>query len=86
MSNAAKPHPVGVCKACGGITYRKEFVNQRCIRTPRGTRCSGIVAVGGGTKDELGCARVDIARNAFEDRVGVAADPADQDPERQKAL
>jgi len=45
MSNAAKPHPVGVCKACGGITYRKEFVNQRCIRTPRGTRCSGIVAV-----------------------------------------
>ena len=44
-SDAAKPHPVGVCKACGAITYRKELVSQRCIRTPRGTRCSGTFAV-----------------------------------------
>lgn len=44
-TNAVKPHPLGVCKACGGITYRKEAVNQRCGRTPRGHRCSGIVAV-----------------------------------------
>lgn len=45
MSDTAKPHPLGVCKACGAITYRKESVNQRCIRSRRGARCSGIVAV-----------------------------------------
>ena len=45
VSDAAKPHPVGVCKACGAITYRKELVSQRCIRAPRGARCSGTFAV-----------------------------------------
>jgi DnaJ-class molecular chaperone len=44
-SDAVKPHPLGVCKACGAITYRKEAVGQRCIRIRRGTRCNGIVAV-----------------------------------------
>lgn len=45
VREAAKPHPLGVCKACGAITYRKESVGQRCIRIRRGTRCSGIVAI-----------------------------------------
>lgn len=44
VSEPVKPHPLGVCKACGAITYRRESVNQRCIRDRRGTRCSGIVA------------------------------------------
>ena len=45
VTDAIKPHPLGVCKICGGITYRREAVNQRCARTPRGHRCSGTVAV-----------------------------------------
>jgi hypothetical protein len=44
-TDAVKPHPLGVCKSCGAITYRKEAVNARCERTPRGHRCSGIIAV-----------------------------------------
>jgi len=44
-THVAKPHPLGVCKSCGGITYRKEEVGKRCVRTPRGSRCSGIFAV-----------------------------------------
>ncbi|MHB0974206.1 MAG: hypothetical protein ACYC0P_08175 [Thiobacillus sp.] len=45
MGDTAKPHPLGVCKACGAITYRKELVNQRCIRARRGSRCGGTFAV-----------------------------------------
>jgi DnaJ-class molecular chaperone len=41
---AKKMHPVGVCKTCGGITYRKETINQRCGRSPNGHRCHGIFA------------------------------------------
>jgi hypothetical protein len=37
-------HPVGVCKKCGGITYRLESVNQRCGRSPHGHRCQGTFA------------------------------------------
>jgi hypothetical protein len=45
MTDAIKQHPLGVCKVCGAITYRKESLNQRCVRTPRGHRCSGSYAV-----------------------------------------
>lgn len=44
MTDAVKNHPLGVCRACGAITYRKEFINQRCVRSPRGQRCSGTFA------------------------------------------
>ena len=44
-TDAAKPHPLGICKVCGGITYRKEAVGKRCERDRRGQRCSGTVAV-----------------------------------------
>ena len=44
MSDAKKAHPFGVCKTCGGITYRLEFVNQRCGRSPNGHRCTGKFA------------------------------------------
>jgi hypothetical protein len=41
MNGAKKAHPVGVCKICGGITYRTEKINERCGRSPRGHRCRG---------------------------------------------
>jgi hypothetical protein len=44
MTDAIKQHPLGVCKVCGAITYRRESLNQRCVRTPRGHRCSGRYA------------------------------------------
>jgi DnaJ-class molecular chaperone len=44
-TDAVKPHPLGICKVCGGITYRKEAVGKRCERDRRGQRCSGTVAV-----------------------------------------
>lgn len=44
MNGARKPCPVGVCKVCGGVTYRLGFVNQRCGRGPQGRRCKGIFA------------------------------------------
>lgn len=44
VPDAVKSHPLGVCRTCGGITYRKEIINQRCVRTPRGQRCSGTIA------------------------------------------
>ena len=44
MTDAKKPQPVGVCKTCGGITYRTETINQRCGRSPKGHRCSGTFA------------------------------------------
>jgi hypothetical protein len=36
-----KPHPVGVCKSCGGLTYHMASINQRCGRSPKGQRCTG---------------------------------------------
>lgn len=36
-----KLRPLGVCKTCGGLTYRAEFINNRCGRSPHGHRCSG---------------------------------------------
>lgn len=39
-----KAHPCGVCKTCGGITYRSELINQRCGRNSNGHRCSGKFA------------------------------------------
>lgn len=44
MNVAKKPAPVGVCKTCGGITYRRESINQRCGRSPRGQRCTGTIS------------------------------------------
>ncbi len=41
MTDTIKPHPLGVCKLCGAITYRKESLNQPCGRSPHGHRCSG---------------------------------------------
>ena len=45
MTDAIKPHPLGVCKLCGAITYRKESLNQPCGRSPRGHRCGGSYSV-----------------------------------------
>jgi hypothetical protein len=39
-----RQHPVGVCKTCGGLTFRMESINERCGRSPRGHRCSGSFA------------------------------------------
>jgi hypothetical protein len=36
-----KLRPVGVCKTCGGLTYRTESINDRCGRSPHGHRCTG---------------------------------------------
>lgn len=44
MTDTKKAHPCGVCKTCGGITYRTESINQRCGRSPNGHRCSGKFA------------------------------------------
>lgn len=44
-ASVTKPHPLGICKVCGAITYRKEAVSKRCERERRGQRCSGTVAV-----------------------------------------
>jgi hypothetical protein len=43
-TDPVKSHPLGVCRVCGAITYRKEAINQRCGRSPRGHRCSGTYA------------------------------------------
>jgi hypothetical protein len=45
MTDTIKQHPLGVCKLCGAITYRKESVNQPCGRSLRGHRCSGTFAI-----------------------------------------
>ena len=46
MIDAVKKHPLGVCKVCGAITYRKEAINRPCERSPRGhNRCSGTYAI-----------------------------------------
>jgi len=42
MLTPKKMHPVGVCKACHGITYRTEAIDQRCGRSPHGRRCHGV--------------------------------------------
>jgi DnaJ-class molecular chaperone len=44
VSDAKKMRPLGVCKTCGGITYRMESINQPCGRNSHGHRCSGTVA------------------------------------------
>ena len=42
MPAGKKMHPVGVCRACHGITYRTDAINQRCGRSPQGRRCRGV--------------------------------------------
>ena len=44
MTDTIKSHPLGVCKVCGAITYRKESVNQPCGRRQLGHCCSGTFA------------------------------------------
>jgi hypothetical protein len=50
-----KKHPVGVCKTCGGITYRMETINHRCGRSPNGRRCQGTFANASRTVDWKEC-------------------------------
>ncbi len=55
MLATKKPHPVGVCKKCHGITYRTEAIGQRCGRSPQGKRCPGVFKNATGDADWKEC-------------------------------